>query len=65
VTAGGGRLRAMLYEWGAVSSERATNEGGWSLQIVLSDARWNIFRGTAGYSNFVFENKSDELTLTV
>ncbi len=65
VTAGGGRLRAMLYEWGAVSSERATNEGGWSLQIVLSDARWNIFRGTAGYSNFVFENKSNELTLAV
>ena len=61
VTSSGGKLRAMLYEWGAVSNETVNNEGGWSLQVVLSEARWNIFRDVEGYANFVFEDGLDEI----
>ncbi len=55
VSVGGGKLRATLWEWGAVTSERINDEGSWVLQIVLSEARWNIFKRNSGYSSFVYE----------
>ena len=55
VSVGGGKLRATLWEWGAVTSERINDEGSWVLQIVLSEARWNIFRRNSGYASFVSE----------
>ena len=55
VSAGGGKLRAILWEWGAVSSECVNDEGSWVLQIVLSEARWNIFRRNSGFSSSVSE----------
>ena len=57
VSVRGGKLRATLWEWGAVTSECIDDEGSWLLQIVLSEARWNIFRRNAGFSSFVSELK--------
>jgi GTPase len=50
---GGGKLRAMLYEWGAVTNEVLGLEGEWILEIVLSRARWQIFCSNEGYPEFV------------
>lgn len=57
VSVRGGKLRATLWEWGAVTSECIDDEGSWLLQIVLSEARWNIFRRNSGFSSFVSELK--------
>ncbi len=35
-----GRLRAQLYEMGAVLGEEAQPEGGWLLDVTLSRSRW-------------------------
>ena len=35
-----GRIRAQLYQWGAVLQERPLEEGGWELEITLSESRW-------------------------
>jgi GTP-binding protein HflX len=35
-----GRLRAQLYEMGAVLAEEALPEGGWLLDVTLSRSRW-------------------------
>ena len=35
-----GRLRAQLYQWGAVLHESALEEGGWELEVTLSEGRW-------------------------
>lgn len=35
-----GRLRAQLYESGAVLAEEALEAGGWALDVTLSEARW-------------------------
>ncbi|MCC7121913.1 MAG: GTPase HflX [Gammaproteobacteria bacterium] len=35
-----GRLRAQLYEMGAVLHEKPLDEGGWRLDITLSPGRW-------------------------
>ena len=35
-----GRLRAQLYQWGAVLRESTLEEGGWELEITLSESRW-------------------------
>ncbi len=35
-----GRLRAQLYEMGAVLHEEALEEGGWRLDVTLSPGRW-------------------------
>ena len=50
---GGGRLRAMLYEWGAVTNEMPGLEGEWVIEILLSRARWQIFSSNKDYSSFV------------
>jgi len=39
--AGAGRLRAQLYESGAVLSEEALVDGGWALDITVTAARWS------------------------
>ncbi len=36
-----GRLRAQLYENGAVLAEEPIAEGGWTLDLSVSDARWS------------------------
>ena len=35
-----GRLRAQLYEMGAVLAEEALPDGGWLLEVTLSRSRW-------------------------
>ncbi len=35
-----GRLRAMLYEWGAVADEIEIAAGGWLLEVTLAEPRW-------------------------
>ncbi|HMM77610.1 MAG TPA: GTPase HflX [Gammaproteobacteria bacterium] len=35
-----GRLRAQLYEMGAVLHEKPLDEGGWQLEVTLSPSRW-------------------------
>ncbi len=35
-----GRTRAQLYASGAVLSEEALADGGWALEVTLTDARW-------------------------
>lgn len=49
----GGKLRAMLYEWGAVNEETLGAEGEWILEIVLSKTRWQIFTSNEDYSKCV------------
>jgi len=49
----GGKLRAMLYEWGAVTNETLGVEGEWVLEIVLSKTRWQIFTSNEDYSDCV------------
>ena len=49
----GGKLRAMLYEWGAVTNETLGSEGEWVLEIVLSKTRWQIFTSNEDYSDSV------------
>jgi GTP-binding protein HflX len=49
----GGKLRAMLYEWGAVTNETLSAEGEWVLEIVLSKTRWQIFTSNEDYSDCV------------
>jgi len=49
----GGKLRAMLYEWGAVTNETLGSEGEWVLEIVLSKTRWQIFTSNEDYSDCV------------
>jgi len=49
----GGKLRAMLYEWGAVTDETLGAEGEWVLEIVLSKTRWQIFTSNEDYSDCV------------
>ena len=49
----GGKLRAMLYEWGAVTDETLGVEGEWVLEIVLSKTRWQIFTSNEDYSDCV------------
>jgi GTP-binding protein HflX len=49
----GGKLRAMLYEWGAVTNETLSVEGEWVLEIVLSKTRWQIFTSNEDYSDCV------------
>ena len=49
----GGKLRAMLYEWGAVTNETLGAEGEWVLEIVLSKTRWQIFTSNEDYSDCV------------
>lgn len=36
-----GRLRAQLYASGAVLAEEVLEEGGWALDVTVSDARWS------------------------
>ncbi len=36
-----GRLRAQLYENGAVLAEELLVDGGWTLDVAVSDARWS------------------------
>ena len=36
-----GRLRAQLYENGAVLTEELLTDGGWALEVMVSDARWS------------------------
>lgn len=38
-----GRFRAMLYEIGAVAEETELDEGGWLLEVTLSEARWQPY----------------------
>jgi GTP-binding protein HflX len=41
-----GRLRAQLYEMGAVLAEEASPDGGWLLDVTLSRSRWaRLFPG--------------------
>ncbi len=41
-----GRLRAQLYEMGAVLHEKLLDEGGWQLDVTLSPSRWaRLFPG--------------------
>jgi len=41
-----GRLRAQLYEMGAVLHEKPLDEGGWQLDVTLSPSRWaRLFPG--------------------
>ena len=49
----GSKLRAMLYEWGAVTDETLGAEGEWVLEIVLSKTRWQIFTSNEDYSDCV------------
>ena len=36
----GGRIRALLYEMGAVSDEVVLDAGGWLLEATVAEARW-------------------------
>jgi len=49
--ASAGRLRAQLYAAGAVLSEEVLPEGGWSLEVTLSDARWAQLQAAAAPAN--------------
>lgn len=40
LTPADGRLRAQLYEMGAVLHERMLDDGGWQLDVTLSPGRW-------------------------
>jgi GTPase len=35
-----GRLRAQLYAFGAVLAEEEQSDGGWRLEVTVSDSRW-------------------------
>ena len=41
IPAHAGRLRAQLYASGAVLAEEVLEEGGWALDVTVSDARWS------------------------
>ena len=49
----GGRLRAMLHEWGAVLDEQIREDGHWLLEITLSEARWQGFAREAEFDAVV------------
>jgi GTP-binding protein HflX len=42
--AAAGKLRAQLYAHGAVLAEEPLDDGGWALDVSLSDARWAQLR---------------------
>ncbi len=49
IEAGGGRLRALLYNWGAVVDEVELPAGGWELEVTLADARWQALVREPGF----------------
>ena len=51
----GGRLRALLYEWGAVADEIVLHAGGWLLEVTLAEERWHSFAGEREFSHTVRE----------
>ncbi len=55
IAAGGGRLRAMLYEWGAVVDELDLEAGGWLLEVTLAEQRWQSFSSGVDFAHVVEE----------
>ena len=51
----GGRLRAMLYEWGAVADDSVDSEGRWLLEVTLADERWRALCHEIGFKAHVDE----------
>jgi len=50
-----GRIRAQLFEWGAVIDECDLPAGGWLLEVTLGEARWNALATTPGFAQLVAE----------
>jgi GTP-binding protein HflX len=44
------RLRAKLFDWRAVRSERPDAAGGWTLEVELTARRWRELRASEGLS---------------
>lgn len=44
ISALGGRLRAKLYQWGAVADDNLAEDGAWLLEVTLSDERWHSLK---------------------
>lgn len=53
-----GRFRAMLYELGAIAEETELDEGGWLLEVTLSEARWQPFARSPEVARHVREVKT-------
>ncbi|MCP5199036.1 MAG: GTPase HflX [Gammaproteobacteria bacterium] len=62
---GAGRLRARLYEWGAVADESDLPEGGWLVETNLGEARWQALRAEPGFATAVIEVDADAVPLEV
>lgn len=50
-----GRLRAQLHAMGAVADEVVLPDGGWLLEVTLSEARWQQWRREPGVTEQVIE----------
>lgn len=55
IAPGGGRLRALLYDWGAVADDIDAAEGGWLLEVTLADGRWRSLCAEADFPRHVRE----------
>ena len=51
----GGRLRALLYEWDAITSESQCRSGEWLVELSVSATRWEMFCRDKDFSLFVKE----------
>ncbi|MGR8920972.1 MAG: GTPase HflX, partial [Gammaproteobacteria bacterium] len=51
----GGRIRAQLYELGAVVDETVTSDGHWRIEVSLADERWQAFQLEPGFHELVTE----------
>ncbi len=49
-----GRLRALLYEWGAVVEERVERSGGWALVVRVDGKQRELLRRQDGFENVEF-----------
>ncbi|MGE0483774.1 MAG: ribosome rescue GTPase HflX [Gammaproteobacteria bacterium] len=63
LAAAAGRLRARLYEWGAVVDESNLPEGGWLVETSLGEARWQGLRAEPGFAALVTEVADEEAPL--
>ncbi|MEQ8232557.1 MAG: ribosome rescue GTPase HflX [Gammaproteobacteria bacterium] len=54
-----GRLRAMLFEWGAVVDEQDLPDGGWLIELTLGDARWNALTADDDFARFASVVEAD------
>lgn len=60
LSASAGRLRAMLYEWGAVADEVTVESGHSLVEVMLADARWRAFQNEPGFAEMVDELPHDD-----